>query len=572
MAPPTPRASRSASGTQNGGRASRQTKAQQDAEDPVAPRLADEESLEASATNASEGSEPESPAPTPSRRKRGRPPKSPGANGSKRAASVSGTPSNSRKKNVVATPIHLRGTNGVDTPRRRNMADRSARRKSTRAMIDRVVGGASSDEDAGDEVLAREMYESSDEEEDEEEEDEDEDEEGAEQDAADPEATPSRRGRGRKRKAPIRKRARQKSPTPPLDLPPYEQYFYQNKPGVANKTSNNTLASLELLTHEEYFTLLPQWENRHAADVQYLESLHAESFPQWCFELSQGFSVCLYGYGSKKPLLTSFATHLFRQTEDHDADKIVVVNGYLRNTTTREILSAVGKALDPAYKLPAGTPVTMVQDVLAHLSAHGGTITLVVHCIDAPPLRKQGTQAILAQLAAHDKVRLACSANTADFALLWDGGLRSGFNFVFHDCTTFAPYTAEIDVVDEVHELVGRKARRVGGKDGVVFVLRSLPENARSLFRLLVGEVLVAMEEEGGDAPGGEGPGIEYRMLYNKAVEEFICSSEMAYRLLLKEFHDHQIIATRQDAIGTEVLSLPFRKEELEAILEDLMS
>ena len=45
------------------------------------------------------------------------------------------------------------------------------------------------------------------------------------------------------------------------------------------------------------------------------------------------------------------------------------------------------------------------------------------------------------------------------------------------------------------------------------------------------------MDDGGGaaDAGGGENPGIEYRMVYNKAVEEFICSSEMAFRTLLKE-------------------------------------
>jgi origin recognition complex subunit 2 len=32
------------------------------------------------------------------------------------------------------------------------------------------------------------------------------------------------------------------------------------------------------------------------------------------------------------------------------------------------------------------------------------------------------------------------------------------------------------------------------------------------------------------------------------------------------------MITSRKDAIGTELLSLPFRKEELEAILEELVS
>lgn len=37
-------------------------------------------------------------------------------------------------------------------------------------------------------------------------------------------------------------------------------------------------------------------------------------------------------------------------------------------------------------------------------------------------------------------------------------------------------------------------------------------------------------------------------------------------------FHDHQIITSMKDPLGTELLSLPFRKDELEAILEDLAS
>jgi origin recognition complex subunit 2 len=32
------------------------------------------------------------------------------------------------------------------------------------------------------------------------------------------------------------------------------------------------------------------------------------------------------------------------------------------------------------------------------------------------------------------------------------------------------------------------------------------------------------------------------------------------------------MITSRKDALGTEILSIPFRREELEAILEDLMS
>ena len=147
-------------------------------------------------------------------------------------------------------------------------------------------------------------------------------------------------------------------------------------------------------------------------------------------------------------------------------------------------------------------------------------------------------------------------------------------------------------MVDDVNELLGRTGRTVKGKVGVGFVLRSLPENARNLYRVLVAEVLAGLDEgvDGGEEQAGvgddeddggehgtrrmassEGGAVEYRVLYQKAVEEFICSSEMAFRTLLKEFHDHQMIVSRKDGIGTEMLGVPFRREEMEAILEDLM-
>ncbi|KAM6522214.1 Origin recognition complex subunit 2 [Fusarium falciforme] len=488
----------------------------------------------------------ETPKPTP--RRRGRPPK-------KAVNGETPTPKASRTA-LFQTPTKAAAFSlSAATPR---AADRSARKKSARAFIEHVVGDNLTDEE--DEGLARHIYDSS--------EDEEEGEDGisisADASAIDEAATPSKRTpkpRGRPKKT--------RSPSPPRDLPPHELYFAHNKPGRP-KTSNNTLGSLSLLTHDEYFTIIRENKDHHEADIEYLESLHAESFPQWSFELSQGFNLCLYGYGSKRRLLHKLAGHLHARNRWDKGDKIVIINGYAPTTTMREILSTIGTAIDPSQRIPLAQPSIMVQAVLSHLANSSMTLTLIVNSIDAAPLRKPASQAALAQLAAHPRIRLICSADTPDFALLWDIGVRSALNLVFHDCTTFAAYTAELDVVDEVHELLGRNAHRVNGREGVAFVLRSLPENAKNLFRLLVGEVLIAMEEEG---DGGDEPtGVEYRMVYNKAVEEFICSSEMAFRTLLKEFHDHQIIKSITDALGTELLSLPFRKDELEAILEDLMS
>lgn len=447
-------------------------------------------------------------------RRRGRPPK---------ASKPNETPSG-RKARIVNPETPTRGVDSAFTTPRKQAADRSARKKSARALIENITSNISDDEEDYD-GLAREIYESSDaEDEDDVETDGLTQESTAGEEAATPSKTQKRRGRPK----------RIKSPTPPRDLPPHEQYFVHNKPGRP-KTSDNNLSSLSLLSHEEYFSILRTYKDRHEPDIEYLQSLHAESFPQWAFEAMHGFNLCLYGYGSKRALLRKFAKHLYSKEAHKERSKTVIVNGYTDTTTIREVLSVIGSAVSPSQRIPISQPTLMAQQITSHLNATDTWLTLIVNSIDAAPLRKPGTQAALAQLASHHRVKLVCSADTPDFPLLWDVGLRSAFNFVFHDCTTFVPLTVELDVVDEVHELLGRKAHRINGREGVAFVLKSLPENAKNLFRLLVGEVLVAMEENGGGMIGEDPEGVEYRMLYNKAVEEFICSSEVAFRTLLKE-------------------------------------
>jgi origin recognition complex subunit 2 len=101
----------------------------------------------------------------------------------------------------------------------------------------------------------------------------------------------------------------------------------------------------------------------------------------------------------------------------------------------------------------------------------------------------------------------------------------------------------------------------------------------------LVGEQLaVATLEDGIDAdeidrdPGLQekaapdgAAGVEFRILYHKAREELVCSTEHQFRTLLKEFYDHQMVESRRDALGVERLIVPFRTEELEGLLEELV-
>lgn len=440
---------------------------------------------------------------------------------------------------LLSTPIKTNGSAASDeTPTLARHADRSARKKTTTNLIERNVLGNASDNEDEDEDIVNHIYNSD------EGDEPDQGIEAVEKGLEGTPATPARRGR------PKGSKNKQRSPTPIHDLPPQEVYFSQNR-GGHSKTSNNTLSSLALLDHEEYFTLLRNYKDPLKDDQDCLQRLYTFSFDQWRFELSQDFSLCLYGWGSKRSLLLNFAEYIYKIHQDHERNKIVVVNGYVRNLTIRDVLNTIAGALSHTGIKMGSQPAEMLEKLLGALEGDKGKeITLVIHSIDGPALRRPATQTILSRLGSHPQIRLIASADHPSFPLLWDSSLRSTFNFVFHNCTTFEPYTSEVDVVSEVHELLGRSGRRVGGKDGVSFVLKSLPGNARNLFRVLIGEQLAAMDENiaaifddeddydderhAGNAARNE-PGVEYKVLYQKACEEFICSNEMSFRTLLKE-------------------------------------
>ncbi|KAK5109446.1 hypothetical protein LTR62_007005 [Meristemomyces frigidus] len=563
----------------------------------------------------------------------------------KGTASLDPTPKSLRKV-LFSTPAkheEAEAEDSEDTPTAATRTDRSARRKSQRTLLH--VDDASDDEEAivQNELLAQRILGDDDESEDEVGED--------ECDVVLPEPqsgldTPSKTGKLRGRP---KGRRRERTPSPPPDLPPHELYFFQNRAG-ANKTSTNTLPSHLLLGHDDYFAKIAAFRDRHADDIVRLEKLHRRAFEQWMFELEEGFNLCLYGYGSKRGLAMEFASELYATppstrivgrdstTTVHGGTQakrnIVVVNGYTPGLTTKDILATLAKAALPPKAqaaLPA-QPAAMLESMLDSLDTTipSAQITLLIHSLDHPNLRKPAIQATIARFAAHPLVQLITTCDSPLFPLLWDTATTRQFKFLYHDTTTFQPYRVELDVVEEVNALLGRTRRRVGGKDGVVFVLRSLPENARNLFKILVveqlaladagttaasttghGDGFVGSDEEtlgasdddlaaaGQDTPSRRGrgkykrapeqaakrlvapshrpvalqglEGVEYRTLYHKAVEEFVCSSELNFRTLLKEFVDHQIIESRKDGLGVERVSVVgVGREELEGLLEEL--
>ncbi|RPA87229.1 ORC2-domain-containing protein [Ascobolus immersus RN42] len=435
-------------------------------------------------------------------------------------------------------------------------ADKSAKKKSARALVQRLIrGDDSEDEEEDEEVeeLARRIYSD----------DEDSEGEGAgatiEKETRAPK--PGAKGKDKTPATPRKKKA--PSPPPPNTLSGSDLYFSQHHRKVP--VSNNTLATIPPLEPAEYFRLLRSYED-HKEEKENLLKLHSDSFPQWLFELSQGFNILLYGYGSKKSLVESFAEHAYSAQPSR---KIMIVNGYIVTLTLKDVFNLLFTTISPdgAPKVAADHSVNL--ETLSTLLAERPStqILLLVHALDSDALRPIRVQSVLSQLAHHPQISLLATTNHIRAPLLWDSATLTLYNFLFHHTTTFINYSpAECAAIEESLDM-GRGGR-VGGTRGVRFVLASLPSNAKLLYKMLIESQLESMS---GDMANTETEGgLDYKVLYQRAVEAFVCSNDMAFRSLLKEFQDHQMVTTKKDVGGNEILCAPFEKEQLESILEDI--
>ena len=493
--------------------------------------------------------------------------------------------------------------------------DRSARRKNTRHLLERRAAdeAGSDDDELGDEAFGQELWD---------EQGSDGDEDGVDGDAEDhvvlgeegvPEtepATPSKKPRGRPKKV--------RTPTPPPEtLAPHERYFFQNRPtALKSASSGNTLpAAFLAFTAAEYRAALDAYEDPHEEARKNLQAHHAGCFPLWAAELAHGFAVCLHGYGCKRGLLRLFADYLHALYTPPPA--IVIFDALHPDASLRTLLTTLATAASLTDSALSTQPNALVDAILTHLTAHPPATP--IHLLISPLHARVLTHAdalplLLTRLAPHPSLALLLAADDPSFPLLLPAPLRA--NLAFHDATTFAPYPDETltsvlgggggvggsgTVVDVVRELAGRKTSKVVGREGVRWVLSSLPANARGVYRLLVAELLVARDadaEAGGGAPSGvdedgegdeddpfaprpargrpksdEVRGIEVRKLYRLTEAEFLCSSEMMLWGLLKEFEDHRMVVVRRGrGVGSgDVLDVEMERGDLEGVLEDLI-
>ncbi|KAL3054798.1 origin recognition complex subunit 2 [Trematomus bernacchii] len=330
-----------------------------------------------------------------------------------------------------------------------------------------------------------------------------------------------------------------KSKSEALNQPSMVEEYFEAHGNSKVLTSDRTLERLHTpkLDREMLGQLLGEKPSCCAKEIQQLYSKHRKHFSKWMLQLQLGFSVIVYGLGSKKSLLEDFrVSHLAQEIH-------LVVNGFFPSITLKSILNALTcEALEHegSFRTPSDQIHFIAQTLKDSPDLH---LYLIIHNIDGSMLRGEKTQSALGQLASLPNLHLVASLDHINAPLVWDQFKQSQFNWLWWECVSFQHYTEETSYENSL--LVQQTGALA--LSSLTHVLRSLTPNARGIFKLLVNFQL-----ENKDNPSYTG--LSFQDFYQRCRESFLVNSDLTLRTQLTEFRDHKLIRTRKGADGVEYL------------------
>lgn len=275
--------------------------------------------------------------------------------------------------------------------------------------------------------------------------------------------------------------------------------FHSNKTRI--DASEN--ANPALLDHKKADLSNPPHITHHAEMSALRKRLQA-LFPEFKIQMMAGFKLVLYGYGTKIVLLDEFVKEFMCDIDTyvvyaHSKDKVV---------------------LPEKFTKPTG---------------------LVVHNLHLLENKERYLEDPMVQLIGTVNQEVVL-----------------GRDIIYHDFTTMHPYTTEeLQLVDlsSIHSNSITSNRTI---EGAEFVLSSVTENARQIFRLLAKMQLEHAASNVDTDDRGRAFALSSHVLFQRASEQLLVSNEASFRTILTEFVDHELVVESSDG-----LSIPLSNGEL---------
>ncbi|XP_050483087.1 origin recognition complex subunit 2 isoform X2 [Bombus huntii] len=307
-----------------------------------------------------------------------------------------------------------------------------------------------------------------------------------------------------------------------------DEYFATQSEKVV--TSDRTLEHLRnsRLTKEKLEKLLTNQSHvslQHKKNIYSVTNNYSTLFPMWYFIMEQGYTVLLYGLGSKRCLINDF----YKSISYHPS---LVVNGFFPSLTMKDILDGI---IIDLLELNCPSNTTECIDLIEKTLRKNpkDRLYLLIHNIDA-------------------------SVDHINAPLLWDHTKHSKFKFFWWDTTTFLSYQEETSYESSL--LVKQSGALALSSLHNVFL--SLTSNAKSIYLLLVKNQL-------SNSNNVNFTGMAFKDLYRAAREGFLVSSDLALRAQLTEFIDHKLVKIKRNIDSIEHLIIPLSSGLLKQFLEE---
>ncbi|KAF8636047.1 hypothetical protein AX17_003842 [Amanita inopinata Kibby_2008] len=345
----------------------------------------------------------------------------------------------------------------------------------------------------------------------------------------------------------------------------FDSYFIHAS--SRSQTSSNLFSSLvPPLTPEEYAQGIQSAQST-ASKLDPIrpallasDQTRSQLFHRFLIELNQGFNLLFYGFGSKRRVLDGFARECCAK-----AGHVVVANTFRPDFTLKELFTTI-EGIPGVLELnsDAGPSSTTVENRARRIydafcrPLQKQDLYLIVHNIDALPLRTPKAKTCLAHLAMNPRIHIVASIDHINAPLLWSLSecatrkrcfsfttttdadtstpppspspssspspspsaappLKRGFAWLWHDLTTLEPYDVELAYADR-SSLSGAHSgshHKSGGGDalssllaarsnaaGVVMsetaalhILASVTQRAKKLFGLMATKQLESIRE-----------------------------------------------------------------------------
>ncbi|XP_054156011.1 origin recognition complex subunit 2-like [Oppia nitens] len=329
---------------------------------------------------------------------------------------------------------------------------------------------------------------------------------------------------------------------------------------MKNKSTSETMAKVMKdfdLTEDQIKVIVDRQsvaERKHLMDTY----VNNNCFDDWMSQLCCGFNVLLYGLGSKRKLMETFA-------EKHLSDEHhIVINGYNNEASLRHIILVLSEVLDESI-------VDNNMKIIDKLNSIEFDLYLVIHSIDFLFATNPKIKSFIGQLVVPhrcSRIRIIASVDHINSGLIWSTTEANAYRWLWFNVPTLESYSVEKAFSTGLSMLTGsaKSWSQSLTYSSVKHVFDSLTTNAQKIFLLILQHFVD--KDVSNTNNNNNNNGFPFADCYDLCREEMLVISETTLRAQISEFKDHRLLKSKKGCDGGEVIVVCLDKTVVQSFLD----